>query len=391
MRHVEFAADLADAEHDRLQRRDLALGVRVGRKLRGARVGLEHHARAVAAGERTDALPDFLGDERHQWMQHAQRRLQHFEQRASRAELRCGRGVGRLQHGLAELEVPVAVLVPDELVDRLRGEVEAVSREVRAHRLHGDAEPAADPAVGDRELAGTLGEAGGVLLGVHQHVAGRVPQLVAEVSVPLDAAEIEADVAAHGRQGREREAQRIGAVGGNALRELLARRLLDRILHLRLHQPGRALGDQRIDLDAVDQVERVDDVALRLRHLLPVLVADQARDVDLAERHLAPELEAHHDHPGDPEEDDVEAGHEHVGRIERGELRGLARPAERRERPQRRAEPGVEHVLVTGERHLAAVPRSRGGRAPRFRCARRTRDRPRRTTPGFDGPTRAGG
>ena len=45
---------------------------------------------------------------------------------------------------------------------------------------------------------------------------------------------------------------------------------------LRLHQPGRALGDQRLELDAVDDVERVEDVALGLRHLLAVLVADQA-------------------------------------------------------------------------------------------------------------------
>ena len=38
------------------------------------------------------------------------------------------------------------------------------------------------------------------------------------------------------RQRGEREAQRVRAEGGDALRELLARRLLDGGLHLRLHQ-----------------------------------------------------------------------------------------------------------------------------------------------------------
>jgi hypothetical protein len=41
-----------------------------------------------------------------------------------------------------------------------------------------------------------------------------------------------------------------------------------------------------------------------------LLVADQGVDVDPLERHLAHEVEAHHHHPGDPEEDDVEAGDE---------------------------------------------------------------------------------
>ena len=53
--------------------------------------------------------------------------------------------------------------------------------------------------------------------------------------------------------------------------------------------------------------ERVHDVALRLRHLLPLLVAHEGVDVDVAERHLLHEVQPHHHHAGDPEEDDVEA------------------------------------------------------------------------------------
>ena len=60
-------------------------------------------------------------------------------------------------------------------------------------------------------------------------------------------------------------------------------------------------------------------------------------------------MDAHHHHAGDPEEDDVPAGDQHVGRIVAADLRRLLGPAEGRERPQRRREPGVEHVLVAND------------------------------------------
>ena len=68
----------------------------------------------------------------------------------------------------------------------------------------------------------------------------------------------------------EGEAQRIGAEGGNAVREFLARLFGDGFRLLRVHQAGGAFGDQRFQVDAVDQVDRVEHVALGLAHLLAV-------------------------------------------------------------------------------------------------------------------------
>ena len=153
-------------------------------------------------------------------------------------------------------------------------------------------------------------------------IARRVPQLGGEVAVALDPALGELDVAAGRGQRRQREAQRVAAI-------------------------------------AVDQFQRVDDVAARFRHLLAALVAHQRVDVDGAERHLAHEMQPHHHHPGDPEKDDVEAGDQHVARIIAGELRGRLGPAQGRERPQRRRKPGVEHVLVAAQRDRRAVFRLR--------------------------------
>ena len=164
--------------------------------------------------------------------------------------------------------------------------------------LRGDALAAAgrrdeapdDPAV-DRILQRRGIEAGDRPAFVHLGVARRVPQLGGEVAVTLDAVLRHLDVATLGRQRGQGEAQGVGAV-------------------------------------FVDQLQRVDDVALGLRHLLPVLVAHQGMDVDGAERHVAHEMDAQHHHAGDPEEDDIEAGDQHVAGIIAFQFRRLLRPAE---------------------------------------------------------------
>ena len=228
-------------------------------------------------------------------------------ERAARAALRRVAKRFGLQHRLGQLEVPVAELVPRELVERRGGEIEAVLAQGRFDLLQHLAEARADPAVRDRQLRGAA-STGAVRRRVIDDEARGIPQLVAEVAVARDAAEIEADVAARRGERREGEAQRVRAVRRRCPSGIAcARRLLDGRRELRLHQAAGALGDQRLELDAVHDVERVDDVALGLRHLVAVLVADEAGDVDLAERHVAHELQAHHHHARDPEEDDVEA------------------------------------------------------------------------------------
>ncbi len=185
--------------------------------------------------------------------------------------------------------------------------------------------------------------------------------------------QVEIQRAAVGRERGEGEAQRVRAERGDAGRELLARALLDRGALALLQQPVGPLGDQRVDVDTVDEVERVEGVALRLRHLLAFLVAHQRVDVDGAKRHFAGEVGRHHHHPRDPEEDDVEAGHQHRRGQERPQLGRVLRPAQRRVAPQRRREPGVEDVLVLHE-GLRLAPELRARRLPRSRFVARDVD-----------------
>ena len=204
-----------------------------------------------------------------------------------------------------------------------------------------------DPAVDEGKLHRARLVAAAVLaFGVHQHEARRVPQLVAEVAVALAAAEVEVERAREARQRGEGEAQRVGAEGRDAVRDN-ARCTYFSIFSLcsALQQADRGLlrAAPRSEMPSI-RSSGIERVALRLRHLLALGVAHDGVDVDVAERHLAGEVQRHHDHPRDPEEDDVEARHQHGGGQEGLEVLRLLRPAERGEGHQRRGEPGVEHV-----------------------------------------------
>ncbi len=68
-------------------------------------------------------------------------------------------------------------------------------------------------------------------------------------------------------------------------------------------------------------------------------------DEYMLERFLPHEFFTHGDHPGYPEEDDVVASDQHTGGIPVFQFFRLIRPAERGERPQAGAEPGVQAVF----------------------------------------------
>jgi len=63
-------------------------------------------------------------------------------------------------------------------------------------------------------------------------------------------------------------------------------------------------------------------------------------------------MHGEHDHPGNPEENDVETGHQHVSGVEGFQRVGFFWPAQGGERPQTRTEPGVEHVVVLLQRNV---------------------------------------
>ena len=72
--------------------------------------------------------------------------------------------------------------------------------------------------------------------------------------------------------------------------------------------------------------------------------------IDGMERRRAHIFDAHHHHPRHPEENDVVARLHHASRVEVIQVLAVIRPTERRVRPQSRAKPCVQHILVLSQR-----------------------------------------
>ncbi len=225
----------------------------------------------------------------------------------------------------------------------MRNVVEPV---VRGAARRGEAR--ADPAVGEARGRGQVVLPREVLAEQIEREARRVPDLVEEVAVALDALGRERDALVARRVGREREAHRVGAERREPVAHRGRRRvgLLELRERLGLRRAGHRLVEHLGERRPLDEIERVDDVALHLAHLLAGLVDDEPVEQDAPERRLAHEVQAEHHHARDPEEEDVVAGLEIAGRVELLERVGGLGPAERRERPEGAREPGVEHVGV---------------------------------------------
>ena len=220
---------------------------------------------------------------------------------------------------------------------------------------------------------------------VHQRKARCVPQLVAEVAVAFAALAVEIDAAAQAGQRGEGKAQGIRAERGNALGKFFLGVLAHLGCGFGLAQSFGAFDQQFRQGNAVDQVHRVEHIALGLAHLLALRILHQAVDVDMLERHLPGEMLGHHDHPGDPEENDVVAGDQYaaweiqvvviqvigvgsasgragpnrahtrcarqIARFVPGTPTGsIVAPAHGAEGNERAGVPGVEHIFVAAQR-----------------------------------------
>ena len=117
-------------------------------------------------------------------------------------------------------------LVPSESVG---GNVETVVGIGLADFLRGAGEFAHNPLVDEGEshrLGGRFADAAVLPFNIHENEARGVPELRAEVAVAFGAFEIKVHVAPERCVGGHREAERIGAVSGNAFRIVLAELLL---------------------------------------------------------------------------------------------------------------------------------------------------------------------
>ena len=299
--HVHFrpaGPDGADGVHDLLH------GLLLGGEGTGGVVhrprGL-HQEFALLAGHVGQSLVDLLGDEGHEGVQE----LQQLDEDVAEDVLGVLRALA-LHPGLGQLDIPVAVGVPDEVVDLGGGHAQLVGVQVLGDLLDESVQLGEDPFVLQLQLSGQLHLVDGQ---VHHDEPAGVPDLVGEVAHGLAFLLIEAHVVARAVAGDEVEAQGVRAV-------------------------------------LVGDLQGVNAVAQGFGHLPALAVPDQAVDQNFFKGVLLHLLAAGEDHPGNPEEDDIIAGDQHAGRVKVVQLRRLLRPAQGGEGPQGGGEPGVQHVGV---------------------------------------------
>ena len=223
-----------------------------------------------------------------------------------------------LQAGLGDLDVPVADLVPEELLHAAGHVAKGVVLNTLGDHLNGLGQAAEHPGVGRRLHDGLAGR---VALHVHKQEAAGVPDL------------------GH---------KRLGLVGTRAVDKLLGL-----LVDVRIELDVLVVGAQREQVIAhgvgtvhANEVYGVNAVALGLGHATAVLGKDRRVDDNVLKRHLVQEVQRAHDHAGDPQRDDVARGDQRRRGVMSLEQLRLLRPALRGESPQLRAEPGVQHVLV---------------------------------------------
>mmetsp|Transcript_12703 Transcript_12703/g.36824 ORF Transcript_12703/g.36824 Transcript_12703/m.36824 type:complete len:425 (-) Transcript_12703:1031-2305(-) len=130
--------------------------------------------------------------------------------------------------------------------------------------------------------------------------------------------------------------------------------------------PPLELGEECFKAAAVDDLEWIDHVPEGLGHLPALLVSDHCVEVNLAEGEQVRELERHHDHARDPEEEDVQAGLEERRGEETSQVCRVVGPSHDREWKETGAEPRVEHIFVLLETNLVlAAPEQRCSLCPR--------------------------
>ena len=148
-------------------------------------------------------------------------------------------------------------------------------------------------------------------LRINHREARRVPNLVGEVAIRLNLIVLPAVVRA--ADGCEHDACRVHAV-------------------------------------LVEHIEWINTRPLRLGHAPTLLIQNRARYQHVLKRSFADELHARHHHARNPQEKYIACRDEHGCRVKSFEIIRLIGPAERREGPEPRREPSIEHVRVLRER-----------------------------------------
>ena len=204
--------------------------------------------------------------------------------------------------------VPVAKLVPKIFHQCACRIVVAVAVKSSAHFGNGAVEPPENPAVKFRQVPVADGNKLAPFK-IAENVAACVPDFVCKTASKLKRIFVDKNVLPLSAQKAERKLKCVRAV-------------------------------------FIDDFKRVNAVAERLAHLSALPVAHKPMNVDVAEGRFARKLQARHNHPRNPKENNIVGGNECRRRVERFKVGRFFRPAERGKGPKPRRKPRIKHVGI---------------------------------------------
>ena len=173
------------------------------------------------------------------------------------------------QEGFDGFDIPIAQLVPEELIERGSRLIVAEFLQSLVHVTSHSIHAAEDPPIDEGQVIGGGSEwvfgSPEVFGKTHEDKPGCVPDFGTEGLVSLDPLQVEG--------------------------------------HVRSRRGHRGQGEpEGIGAEPIHEIKGVHGVAPCLAHLSPLFVPHQPIEVDLVKGDPAHELKSHHDHPGDPEE-----------------------------------------------------------------------------------------
>ena len=97
----------------------------------------------------------------------------------------------------------------------------------------------------------------------------------------------------------------------------------------------------------LDHVEWIDSVTLGFRHRLAVPIQNLRMDKNLLKGNLTHIIDAHQDHTGDPQRDNIPARNKSTGWVKAVQRSVFFWPTKCTVRPQCRTKPGVQNIFFT--------------------------------------------
>ena len=278
-------------------------------------VRLQHDSALFAA-----LAPDLFGNKRSKGVHQLQYLFQNVSQyRQSPGFFRRRISV---QRGLCQLDIPIAKIAPDKIVQLRVSHAEFVFFQIAVDFFNRLVEFVQYPFVGGSVVKATHFRQIYALC-VHQNEPGSIPQFVQEIPAGLHFVFAEADIRSGSYAGSQTEAQCVGSV-------------------------------------FVYKHYGVDAVTQGFGHLSALGVTNDTVDQHFGEGYFAHMFQSAENHSGDPEEDDVVSGDQQVRGIEVFQVFRFVRVSQGRERPQSRREPSIQNVFVTLQVVAAALRADRG-------------------------------